>query len=235
MNFSTIWRNTLDRVIANGRMREVRGFKTQELLNLTLDMRFDVIDQALCLLVNRKANLAFNVAEALYILLGRNDVPFIAHYNKNITQFANGATFLGAYGRRMDLGEPGLITQLDLLIDRYHADPYSRQMFLQISDAIIDMMPDNNDRACNQLVNFIVDPKEGALQMTVHSRSCDVVWGLTYDVFNFTCLHEQIAQLLKRQRGRFIYHIQSAHVYERHWKKLRKENWGAGKTAFPSL
>lgn len=229
--FSSVWRETLRRLFIDGHERRVvdqfgKPVLTRETLHNRFEFYFPVITDALNLVKNRNANIRFNMAEALFILSGVYISKFFNEINENIKNYAEpDGIFNAAYGGRMfwyrNIPGAAKYNSLRAIIAAHREDEYNRRMFLQICDAYYDMLPAVKDRACNQLVQFIKNPITNRLDMTVTSRSADIVWGMTYDVFNFTVLHEIVATLLNEVRGRFIYNIQSLHIYEPFFDKAR--------------
>jgi thymidylate synthase len=69
---------------------------------------------------------------------------------------------------------------------------------------------------------FIRDKK---LQLKVNMRSCDLIYGASFDIPWFVFVHYAMFQVLKQfypklEMGKLIHNSASLHLYERHFKML---------------
>src|SRR5262249_41168405 len=87
-------------------------------------------------------NVAFALAEVIWIIAGRNDSGFLTFWNRQLPAFAGeGAFFHSAYGYRLRHN-----LQFDQLDRAYHVlknDSDNRQVVLQIWDGRIDFPQEN--------------------------------------------------------------------------------------------
>lgn len=121
----------------------------------------------------RNANPFFHFMEAMWMLAGRRDVEFLSHFNNNIAQYSDdGTVFNAAYGYR--LRRHFGFDQLQKAANRLVEEPNTRQLVLQIWDTV-DLYKQTKDKACN--TQIMLQLNEGHLDMTVHNRSNDAVWG----------------------------------------------------------
>lgn len=137
--------------------------------------------------VDKKVSTKFALAEAAYILAGRDDdgiakdFPFMAKYLVD-------GRMIGSYG-------PYFKKQLLSAVDKLAADPATRQ-------AVVTVWPVNDaatrdkycvDMPCTNYFAFYTTPVGSgrhALHLTVVHRSSDTLLGLTYDVtFQQLLLH----------------------------------------------
>lgn len=87
------------------------------------------------------------------------------------------------------------------------------------------------DFMCCQNNHFLI--RDDKLEMTVHMRSLDAVFGYNADYIWFDWIFNKAVQYLKRtypelKRGNMVIYADSVHVYERHFEDLEKEaNFGA--------
>jgi thymidylate synthase len=167
-------------------------------------------------------NLAFGLAEVVWILTGRNDSAFLNYFNRQLPRFAGqGSTYHGAYGYRLrsHLG----IDQLRRAYDVLRAKPSSRQVVLQIWDGKIDLPTSSGEEAspdipCN--VASILKVRDGKLQWMQIMRSNDLYRGLPYNIVQFTTMQEVIAGWLDLELGEYNQISNSLHVYEQDLKPI---------------
>lgn len=85
----------------------------------------------------RKANIAAQIAETMWVLSGSNDIGWLSHYLPRAAEFSDdGKTWRAGYGPRLrhwpaaDHGEP--IDQFRTVLDVLRASPGSRQAVMTI-------------------------------------------------------------------------------------------------------
>jgi len=158
----------------------------------------------------RDANPFFHFMEALWILAGREDVAFLAQFNKQMETYSDdGKRFHAAYGHRLrSCGKD----QIENAIRIFQREPDSRQVVLQIWDVNKDLNVKVKDIPCNDMI--FLKLRDGALNMTVCCRSNDVLWGAYgANVVQFSTLLEYIAARLKVRVGSYTQISDSFHVY----------------------
>jgi len=170
----------------------------------------------------RDANPFFHFFEALWILAGRNDVAFLAHFNKKMAEYSDdGYVFHAPYGFRlrhawsmgsaMNIDPSHEIDQIEYCIAKLRADPDSRQCVMVIWDPQQDWVR-TKDVPCNDMV--MLKLREGALRMTVCNRSNDVVWGAYgANVVQFSTLLTYMARRIGVDVGTYTQISDSFHVY----------------------
>lgn len=211
MDFSRVWLNAINDILANGDLVSPRGKLTKEIPQRTIevDMRKPVLR-----VPDRSLSYKFMVAEAFWILSGDDRVETIAPYNSRIADFSDdGERFFGAYG-------PKIVAQLPYIIEKLQADEDSRQAGLTIWR---ECPPQTKDVPCTVAVFFNV--RGGKLNAHVFMRSSDVWLGVPYDVFNFSMLSHLVCGLLNEHRltadavspGRLFLTAASSHLYETNW------------------
>jgi thymidylate synthase len=162
-------------------------------------------------------NPAFALAEALWILEGRNDAAFLNAWNARLPEYCGyGDTYHGAYGFRIRraFGFDQLLRVHDVL----RADPASRQAVLLLWDPRQDMpgadgTPKNQDIPCN--IASFVRIRDGRLEWTQVMRSNDLFLGLPHNIVQFTILQEVLAGWLGVEVGAYFHLSDSLHVYQR--------------------
>jgi thymidylate synthase len=162
-------------------------------------------------------NIAFAVAEVVWIMAGRNDAQFLNYFNRQLPKYAGfEPRYHGAYGHRLRLHHDGL-DQLDRAYNIFLNNPDSRQVVLQIWDSRLDLpgadgVPVAADIPCNIVAMLKV--RDNALEWTQIMRSNDLHRGLPYNLVQFTTLHEVLAGWLGLRLGSYNHLSDSLHIYE---------------------
>ena len=162
-------------------------------------------------------NVAFAIAELVWIMAGRSDLKFLEFWNRELPRYVGeGPELHGAYGRR--LREHHTLDQLERAYKALNANPDTRQIVLQIWDSDIDLpgfngSPVDEDIPCN--IVSLLKVRDGKLEWTQVIRSNDVFRGVPYNFVQFTCLQEIIAGWLGIDCGSYNQVSDSLHVYDR--------------------
>lgn len=184
----------------------------------------------------RPINVAFALAEVLWILGGRRDVEMLEHYNSSIGQFSDdGEVFNAAYGHRLrhSFGFDQIEDVLRTLAD----DVTSRQGTLVITNPVDDKgwmrygdatNPTDlkyrkrvtKDRACNLVSHMMV--RSGQLRWLQVMRSNDIIWGTPYNFMQFMHLQEYFAVRLGVEVGKYTHIADSLHMYRHHFQEAEK-------------
>jgi len=232
-----VWRQVAERLRSEGALQESRDQPTRELLHVALT----ITDPRQRLVFVRPMNPAFALAEMIWMLAGANDVSFLRFWNPRMARYADDADphrLHGAYGYRLG-SQPRLSTaattrlrhepsggasRLDQLKTAYEAlqrTPHSRQVVLQFWDADRDLPapePRSRDVPCNLVSHLMV--RDGRLEWLQVMRSNDLMWGLPYNIVQFTSLQEIMAGCLGVDVGTYTHLSDSLHIYQRHWPLL---------------
>jgi thymidylate synthase len=151
------------------------------------------------------------MANALWILCGRDDLEFIDFYNKRGKIFSDdGEKLYGAYGSRLFSG--CTIDQLnDGIIARLKKDAFSRRTVATVFQPR-DTTSHSKDIPCLLNVQFLFDCKQLNMITTMRSQSaCGV---MPYDLFALTFLHEAVALACGMKMGFYQHNCGSFHYYE---------------------
>lgn len=213
----TVWRQLAERVRADGSLQTGRDQPTRELLHVA----FTITDPRQRLVLARPMNPAFAIAEVIWILAAANDVVFLRYWNLRMVRYVDEdrRVLHGAYGYRLG-SRPRLKDEVENLlchkvqygtdrIDQLRAgaealqhDADSRQVVLQIWDSALDLpspAPRSRDVPCNVASHLLV--RDGRLEWLQVMRSNDLVWGLPYNLVQWTTIQEVVAGWLGIEVG----------------------------------
>lgn len=165
----------------------------------------------------RRMNLPFAIAEWISLITGQNDLAFFQKFISTYDQYSsNGLVVDGAYGPRLSEGN-----QVQKVIEMLRLDPDSRRAVMTIYNGPKDLNGGGGKNTpCTMSLQFFI--RSGKLDLIATMRSSDVVWGVTYDVFQFTMLQEFVARMLNVSLGTFYFRTGSMHIYERDWHYFEK-------------
>lgn len=168
----------------------------------------------------RDANPFFHLMESLWMLAGRNDVAFPAHFVKSMRNYSDdGKIFHGAYGYRWR--KYFAFDQLEVIVNGLKENPDDRRMVLTMWDPVIDLGKKGKDFPCNLQVLFSRG-EEGELNMLVTNRSNDIVWGaLGANAVHFSYLQEFIAAGIGCPVGKYYQMSNNFHAYEETLEKVK--------------
>lgn len=175
----------------------------------------------------RDANPFFHLFESLWMLAGRNDLPWLCQFNKRMASFSDdgGQTQPAAYGHRWR--KYFHYDQLEVIIQHLQEKPNSRRAVLSMWDAWplamdtnhvwkggdLEKVGSSNDVPCNTNVFFQIRNGE-YLDMSVQCRSNDVVWGAHgANAVHFSVLMEYMAARLDLIPGTMYQYSFNYHVY----------------------
>ncbi len=213
---------------------QVRGKETKELQNCTLILKNP---RNRCLtLEKRNTNFGFAVGEFLWYLYSRNDLKTMLFFNKRMKDFSDdNITLNSSYGCK--IFSPQYLnlkkSQFYRCANMLNKDSNSRGAVISIWSPGDDKFGDSKDVPCT--LNFVFSIRKNKLDMYVHMRSNDIVWGLTYDLFSFTLFHEcmlsyvnsdlkAIDKSKKRinnyELGTYTHFANSMHVYKTHYSLI---------------
>ena len=175
---------------------------------------------------NRDANPFFHLMEGLWMLAGRNDVGFVAHYNSRIHEFSDdGFDFHGAYGFRWRHWFER--DQLDIAVSRLKEYPNDRRTVVSMWDAHADLRVTNDfkDVPCNTSIYFKLCDETKKLDMTITNRSNDLIWGtFGANAVHMSMLHEYMAARVGAKVGSYYQFSNNLHAYESVLDKLGEFN-----------
>ena len=217
-----VWQKAADafRESVGSRNQYSRGGPTKEILHVGMS----IADPRQRWVVSRTPplNLAFALAEVVWIMTGRRDLAFLEYWNSKYRKYVGpGPELHGAYGYR--LRRHLRIDQLERAYQALKHEVDTRQVVLQIWDSRIDLpavdgTPANRDIPCNVLAMPKI--RDGKLEWLQIIRSNDMFLGVPHNFVQFTCLQEILAGWLGVECGTYNQISDSLHVYDHHWEKV---------------
>jgi thymidylate synthase len=167
----------------------------------------------------RDANPFLHFFECLWMLNGQNDVKFVSQFSSNIENYSdNGKTFNAAYGHRWrrHFG----VDQIHEAIQQLTADKDTRRVYISMWDTA-DLVKETKDKACNTGMTLQVNHK-GELDMVVHNRSNDLIWGATgANAVHMSFLQEFVASAIGVPVGRYWQVSSNLHAYKSTLEKVK--------------
>jgi len=166
----------------------------------------------------RKLNLNYIKQEFLWYMKGdRYDTSIIEHASlwKGLINKDGGIN--SNYGQYIN-------KQFDNVISILMKDKDSRRASIMILSSE-HLLSDSNDYPCTYAINFRI--RENKLNMTVHMRSQDSVFGMGNDAPTFSFIQEMIYVTLRSTypelvMGNYHHFVDSLHVYEKHFSMLEE-------------
>lgn len=189
-----------------------RGFASRENLGFCFELT-NPLARLPCS-PERKTNIIFNFAEALWYLSGQADLEQISYYAPSIRKYSrDGRTLTGtAYGVKLFHFGAAAINQWERAVELLKEDPSTKRAVLQIYDAHESLIQDNIDVSCTLGLQFFA--REGRLHAAAYMRANDAYRGMVSDVFSFTFLQEMMASQLGLKPGSYFHYVGSFHIYE---------------------
>lgn len=239
MNFfkgdvNQVYVELIHKIQSDGTVQTARGggVSTIELHPAIIEL--EAPQQKLVTSYGRPVNVAFSLAEVIWILNGMRDVENLEFYNSKIKDFSDdGLVFNAPYGARLryDHGHD----QIEDVVTLLQQEPDSRQAILTIwhpNDRAYKLYSPKmepkewfrkdsegnyygrritKDRACNVMAHLMIRKRK--LDWLHVVRSNDAVLGVPYNWMQFLHLQNYIACRLNVEQGRFIYIADSMHAY----------------------
>ena len=161
-------------------------------------------------------NVAFAIADVVWIMTGRNDLAFLKAWNSRLPEYVgNGPQLHGAYGHRLrhHMG----VDQLTRAYQALSSNPDTRQAVLQVWDSYVDLpqpdgTPADKDIPCNVL--SLLKVRDGKLEWLQVIRSNDLFLGVPHNFVQFMSLQEVMAGWLGVECGAYHQVSDSLHLYD---------------------
>lgn len=157
--------------------------------------------------IGRGVNTAIAAVEALSLIGGVVRPELLCAVGPNFVQFTENGEFHGAYGPRTREQYPEVLRRL-------RDTPNTRQAVATIWEPHRDLPVDGHkDYPCTLSHAFYI--RRDRLVMHTTMRSNDVLWGFSYDAFQFCQLQLTMANVLGIEPGPYYHDAKSLHLYER--------------------
>lgn len=223
------------RVHSDGKLVRPRGLLVREAENFTYTLPPYVRFQNYA---SRKLNLSYLKREVAWYLKGdRLDTSILQHaktwqglvnedgsINSNYGQYIFRTSIDASkfWGKRVF--DKKISSQFDNVIDLLGDDKDSRRASIVILNST-HLLSDTKDVPCTYSLNFRI--RDNKLNMSVHMRSQDAIFGMGNDAPAFSIIHEMVMNALKPtyptiELGNYFHVADSFHVYERHFGMLEK-------------
>lgn len=185
----------------------------------------------------RDANPFFHLFEALWMLAGRNDLPWLVQFNSQFASYSDdgGKTMPAAYGHRWR--RYFRYDQLESIVQHLSNVPNSRRAVLTMWDAWplntdeegvwtggdLEKVETSKDVPCNTNVFFQIRDGE-FLDISVQCRSNDAIWGAHgSNAVHFSILQEYMAARLDLAVGIMYQYSFNYHAYPDNMKSTSEE------------
>lgn len=168
----------------------------------------------------RKLNLSYLKREVMWYLKGDRFDNSICQHAKTWRDIVNSDGSINSnYGQYVF--RPA-VSQFDNVVDQLKKDPDSRRASITILNSE-HLLSDTRDVPCTYSLNFRI--RNDRLNMSVHMRSQDAIYGMGNDAPAFSIIQEMVyASLVENYPqlclGDYFHVVDSFHVYERHFKML---------------
>lgn len=206
------------KIAKNGKFVRPRGLLIKEVENCSYKLppyvRFPNFE-------SRKLNPKYTKREVLWYLKGDRFDTSICEHAKIWKDIVNSDGSINSnYGQYMF----GKINQFDNVIETLKNDVDSRRASIVILNSD-HLFAETKDVPCTYAINFRI--RQGRLNMSVHMRSQDAIFGMGNDAPAFSIIHEMMFNALKEfypdiKYGNYFHICDSLHVYERHFLMLDK-------------
>lgn len=205
-------------VLDEGTTVTVRDHETRELRNRVTTL---LTPRERCVFLPGRKNSVFaQVAETMWVIGGRNDVPWLSRYLDKAPDFSDdgGATWRAAYGPRLRAW-PGGVDQLAEWRRLLLEDRQTRRAVGVIFDPARDFV-ESLDIPCNNWISWLI--RDDKLHMNVAVRSNDAMWGFSgVNAFEWSVLQEMMAVWVGASVGEATFFATSYHLYDRHYERAR--------------
>lgn len=218
MNNYNVWYWMFDRTMNDGLTVSPRGqaIKEVEDLQFTIDplrpfMNFE----------HRKLNINYFKKEMMWKLKGDRFDDSICQHAKMWASVKNDdGSFNSNYGQYWFGEQRGLYKAIEELRNDEHS---RRSIIPMLNDSHIG--PHVKDTVCTEAVSFRI--RNGQLNMSVHMRSSDQIFGLGTDLPTFAFLYRLAYALLRLEYhtlsiGTMTVTAMSSHIYDRHWEMVNR-------------
>ena len=223
-SFDVVFKNIATELHQLETMTSPRGQATKEFLNLTMIIE----DPTKCVLSSepRKLSHKYLKAEFDWYLSKERSIEAIKDHSKMWSMIADQHGQVNSnygYFAFENLLSDGS-TQMDWCINSLIDDTDSRQSVMNFNN-VSHKVSNNKDFVCTLSQQFFIRNNE--LISIVNMRSCDLIYGASFDIPYFSFLQQFVFKSLLNKYptlklGKLIHNSGSMHVYERHFEMIKK-------------
>ena len=162
---------------------------------------------------NRKYSPYISAAETAWQFSGVQNLDLINKYAPKLwSKFADEDNLIrNAQGYKWRYGF--LRNQIELLIEQLKYNPTNRQLIVASWDPHIDGLGSTKPYTdCLPFMQFL--PSKTKLNLSVYSRSADMILGFPYDVFNYTFILYAVCNQAGYTPGNLSIILNNMHVYD---------------------
>jgi thymidylate synthase len=142
-------------LLLNGEQFGSRAGATLELMHVGITLTEPLNREIV--LPERKASIAAQIAETMWVLSGRNDVEGLSHYLPRAADFSDdGKEWRAGYGPRLRNYQG--VDQLDYIIGVMADNPGSRQAVASLWDPVVDTTPGKDIARSTSISTLASDP-----------------------------------------------------------------------------
>ena len=123
------------------------------------------------------------------------------------------------YGYQWNRGD--YLSQIDYIYHELNNNPLSRRAVISIYDGKENHLY-AKDTPCTLSISFSIE--DDKLEMAVHMRSNDLVFGFCNDQYCFSKLQQMLSHRLNIEMGTYHHSVVDLHIYERHFDMKTKNN-----------
>lgn len=200
-----------------------RSQKTRELIDATMIIE----DPMKCVLSNpnRKLSIDYLKAEFDWYISGSLYIDDIKNHASMWEKISdNDGKVNSNYGYFVFKQKPKKYngSQFKWCLSQLIGDENTRQAIINFNQ-IEHKHLDNKDFVCTISIQFFI--RDNKLHSKVNMRSCDIIYGASFDIPWFAFVQYTMLQFLKRYYpsltiGKLIHNSASLHIYDRHYKML---------------
>lgn len=208
----------------HGKLSAPRGQRVLELEHYTY--RLDPYVR-FCSLPSRKLKLDYIKHEFLWYLKGdRFDLSILEKAKMWGTLIDSDGGINSNYGQYIFFTQPGeRCSQYDNVLQLLRKDRDTRRASIVILRREHLLNAQSNDYPCTYVLNFRI--RDNKLNMSVHMRSQDAVFGMANDAPAFSFIQEMIMMEMRKTNypvdlGYYHHTADSFHIYERHFEMLEQ-------------
>lgn len=202
------------RMLNEAPLVRARGMLTRELEDVMLDVQAPADEFCILNWPSMMTNLKYLKAELAWYLKGDRYDLSICDHAKIWAEHVQNNVLESQYGHYW-FRERAVVRALQFLRE----DPYSRRAVVPMIQPR-HMSADAKDVPCTLCMTMRI--RSGALNMSVHMRSQDAIFGLRNDLPAFAMVQCIAAAWLDVRVGSLTIKADSFHVYERHFDVLSK-------------